>query len=283
MNAKPAAPNLFERIAKASYEATRAWREAADEAAGGTPRAQWDEAEQWRRDSALEGVKRAVLDGRTPEQLHESWRKDRLERGWKHGPVRNAKKKEDPHLKPFAELGDSLKRKSDLFASVAHTLFKCGKERWAVKTLTDPAAGQVNIDKPQQSTVAKLIKLKAPVEPLERQPSELTTYQLTGTITMAKLEADKDIHVVLSDGKNTMIIEAVSPDCAQNSRVLDEITAVRQAVEAQFPAVAAGGREDKIAVPVTVTGVAFFDRLHRAEGAAPNGIELHPILSFQAG
>lgn len=282
MTAKPASPNLFERIAKASYEATRAWREAADEAAGGDARVPWDEAEQWRRDSALEGVKRAVLDGRTPEQLHESWRKDRLERGWKHGPVRDVATKEDPHLKPFAELGDSLKRKADLFASIAHTLFKCGKERWAVKTLTDPAAGQVNIDKPQLSTVAKLIKLKAPVEPVERQPSEFNTYQLKGTVTMAKLEADKDIHVVLSDGNDTMIIEAVSPDCAQSSRVLDEITAVRRAIETRFPGVADGGREAK-AVPVTVTGVAFFDRLHGAEGAAPNGIELHPILSFQAG
>jgi hypothetical protein len=31
-------------------------------------------------------------------------------------------------------------------------------------------------------------------------------------------------------------------------------------------------------LPVTVTGVAFFDTLHGQEGVAPNGIELHPIL-----
>jgi hypothetical protein len=31
-------------------------------------------------------------------------------------------------------------------------------------------------------------------------------------------------------------------------------------------------------VPVTVTGVAFFDTLHGQEGVAPNAIELHPIF-----
>ena len=30
----------------------------------------------------------------------------------------------------------------------------------------------------------------------------------------------------------------------------------------------------------TITGVAFFDDLHRQRGVAPNGIELHPLLSF---
>jgi hypothetical protein len=273
----PAAPNLFERIAKAGYEATRVWCEAG----GGTPRAPWHEAEAWRRESAVEGVKRAVA-GATPEQLHEAWRKDRIDRGWKHGEVRNAEAKEDPHLKPYAELGDSQKRKSDLFAAVAQILYRCGKERWDVKTMTDPAAGKVNIDEPQKKTIVDLIGLKAPIEPVERQPEELTTYQLKGTITMAKLEADKDVHMVLSDGAGkTMIIESVSPDCAENSRVLDQITAVRQAVTAQFPGAIAGSREGGLAVPVTVTGVAFFDRLHGQEGVALNGIELHPVLSFE--
>jgi hypothetical protein len=277
MATKRATPNLFESIAKASYEATRAWTEPS----GGTKRARWEDAPQWRRTSALEGVRRAVAGG-TPEQLHESWRKDRLNRGWRYGAVRDAKKKEDPHLLAYAELSDAKKRKADLFAAVATTLFKCGKERWDVKTLTDPAAGKVNIDEPQEGTIAALTAEEAPVEPVERQPAELVTYKLTGTITMAKLEADKDLHMVLGDQNGTtMIIEAVSPDCAENSRVLEEITAVRQAVEAKFPGAAAGDREDGLTVTVTVTGVAFFDRLHNQEGVAKNGIELHPVLSFE--
>ena len=34
----------------------------------------------------------------------------------------------------------------------------------------------------------------------------------------------------------------------------------------------------ELSMPVTVTGVGFFDVLHGQEGVAPNGIELHPIL-----
>jgi hypothetical protein len=31
---------------------------------------------------------------------------------------------------------------------------------------------------------------------------------------------------------------------------------------------------------VTITGVGFWDILHGQTGVAPNGIELHPVLSF---
>lgn len=30
----------------------------------------------------------------------------------------------------------------------------------------------------------------------------------------------------------------------------------------------------------TITGVGFFDELHHQRGVAPNGTELHPLLSF---
>ena len=30
------------------------------------------------------------------------------------------------------------------------------------------------------------------------------------------------------------------------------------------------------------TGVGFFDRIHGQTGVAPNGIELHPVVSFSA-
>jgi len=33
----------------------------------------------------------------------------------------------------------------------------------------------------------------------------------------------------------------------------------------------------------TITGVAFFDRVHGQIGVAPNGIELHPVLSIKIG
>jgi hypothetical protein len=38
-----------------------------------------------------------------------------------------------------------------------------------------------------------------------------------------------------------------------------------------------------VSVPVTVTGVGFFDYQHGQDGVAPNAIELHPVLSVTFG
>jgi hypothetical protein len=274
MNAGAIPQTIYEKIAKVAYEANRAWCDVLGEPVNPS----WDDADVWRRDSAVHGVLSAV-SGAAPEDLHASWLKDRLGRGWSYGAAKNADAKTDPALVPFSALTDTQRRKFELFSAIAQALYHCGMQRWGVKTLTDPAASQVDLT-PQLTEITDLITLPAPLQPLDRQAGELVTYELSGTITLAKLELDKDIHMVLSDGTNTMIIEAVDPSCAPNSRVLDQISAVRKAVETQFPVAAAGGRQ-VATVSATVTGVAFFDSLHGQDGVAKNGIELHPLLSFQ--
>jgi len=42
------------------------------------------------------------------------------------------------------------------------------------------------------------------------------------------------------------------------------------------------GRFRLLTGTATITGVAFFDVIHGQRGVAPNGIELHPVLSFKA-
>jgi hypothetical protein len=244
----------------------------------------WSEVEDWRRSFAIDGAK-LMLSGGSPEDLHDLWRSHKQKLGWQHGSgaASDPVAKTTPNMVPYAKLTEFQKKKNELFAAVAQTV-GCGVERWDVKTLTDSAATQVNLT-PQPSTIAALIAIPAPSGPTSRvDPEEFTTYQLTGSITLAKRELDSDIHMVLTDDAsppNTMIIEAPCPSCAQNSVVANQISAVRQAVEQQFPAAAAGQREPvSPAVPVIVTGVGFFDRLHGQEGVAPNGIELHPVLSF---
>lgn len=161
-----------------------------------------------------------------------------------------------------------------------HAVFRsgggCGKERWAVKTLTDPLAANVTL-MPQSTTIADLVSIAPPVEPTDRvNPTEETTFVLQGTLTVIKQEADSDYHLVVEDGqRNTMIVEASSPACAQGSRVLTEIEQVRQAIDGK------GGTSMTLPVPVTVTGVGFFDRLHGQTGVAPNGLELHPLVAIE--
>lgn len=58
-----------EDIARVAHEANRAVQYVTDDPA---PSPAWDEAPRWQRDSAIDGVCRA-LNGETPEELHESW------------------------------------------------------------------------------------------------------------------------------------------------------------------------------------------------------------------
>lgn len=157
---------------------------------------------------------------------------------------------------------------------------KCGKERWAVKTLTDAAASQVALA-PRPAMIAQLAAVSAPHEPsLRVSPLEVTTYQITGTLTFAKGEADSDYHLVIDDGRgHTMIVESPNSSCAAGSRVASQIRAVRASIDVRLPGLAAG-QVLKPNLAVTVTGVGFFDRIHGQTGVAPNGVELHPILSI---
>jgi RyR domain len=269
---------LDQQLGKVSYETVRAW----SEANGEPPKKSWDDAEPWRQESAVKSVRKA-LAGDTAKDLHESWRTEREGEGWKHADKKDDAAKTNPSLRRFADLTDTQRRAADLFAATVHTVFKCGVERWAVKTMTDPQAARVNLE-PQESTVKALWDLALPPELTDRQePEEFATYTLKGTIVLAKLEKDKDIHMVLlgdlAEPKVTMVIESVSPDCAAGSIVADQIAVVRQQVEERFPEAAAGGREEP-RLKVTVTGVGFFDRLHHQDGLAKNGIELHPVIAF---
>jgi len=155
----------------------------------------------------------------------------------------------------------------------------CGVERWAVKTMTDPLSADVVLT-PRYATIAELIAIKPPVNPTDRvAPTEQTTYRITGVITLVKQEADSDYHIVIEDPHgDTMIVEATSPACDKGSLAATQIAQVRQAIDKQF-----GGRRFTGHTAATVTGVGFFDRLHRQTGVAPNGIELHPLTGILFG
>lgn len=42
----------------------------------------------------------------------------------------------------------------------------------------------------------------------------------------------------------------------------------------------ASGNYQNVCQRVTVTGVLLFDKLHGQRGVAPNGVEMHPLLSL---
>ena len=161
----------------------------------------------------------------------------------------------------------------------------CGVERWSVKTGTDADAGLINLQSTSSTTIGALGALPAPSSlPSNNrvQPTETTVFRISATLTEFKLEADSDYHLVLSDGAgHTMISEIPDPACVgASSPLLTRIRTARGQFDAKYTPT---GTFHVVNVPVTVTGVGFFDFLHGQTGVAPNGIELHAVTDIQFG
>jgi hypothetical protein len=154
-----------------------------------------------------------------------------------------------------------------------------GHLRWAVKTASDQGAMRI-APAVVATTVAEMISWPAPAAPTERlAPHETTIYQVTATVIGYKIEDDGDIHVVLYDAGKMMVAEIPDVHLIRKSRFRDPIVGARAAFEATLPAPTA--RLRKVSAKVRVTGVGFFDKIHGQTGAAPNGIELHPVLGIE--
>src|SRR5216684_8168036 len=164
---------------------------------------------------------------------------------------------------------------------------RCGKERWSVKTGTDAGASQIDLTNPKTATIGDLITLQPP-NPLPADsrfaPTENTVFVVDATLTDFKFETgstgDSDYHLVLQDDRgNTMVAEIPSPACVgANSPFAGQIASTRAKFDAQFTATSSFQTAN---VPERVTGVGFFDFFHHQRGAAPNVIELHPVLDIQ--
>jgi hypothetical protein len=162
----------------------------------------------------------------------------------------------------------------------------CGVERWAVKTLSDQDASIVNL-MPQDATVSALRNLPAPGSLPQNSrvaPTEVTVFRVTAVAMLAKREADHDIHLVIANPDNpaeTMIVEFPDVACsgAAGSAYNATMKSAREQFDAMFGEPGSSHFTDLQSV-VQITGVGFFDFLHGQTGVAPNGIELHPVLSI---
>jgi hypothetical protein len=81
----------------------------------------WADAPAWQRDSAVEGVAKAI-DGAGPEELHESWCAFKRADGWVYGPIKDADAKTHPCLVAYAELPERQKTKDHVFGAIVGAL-----------------------------------------------------------------------------------------------------------------------------------------------------------------
>src|SRR5215471_2112128 len=166
---------------------------------------------------------------------------------------------------------------------------KCGVLRWPVKTMSDADAGAVRRT-PQGAAVATLRAFPAPkVRPQNRRANaiEETEFGVSGNVIKWGLEPDRDLHLVLADANHksqTIVLEVPDRACVTGAAtaVADSIATTRQDVLQELGPPPIGVTALSVPVPVTVTGVGFFDFGH-STGHPPNAFELHPLLSIRFG
>jgi len=106
-------------IAKACHEANRIWCQANDD----DSQKHWDEAEQWQRDSAINGVKfRLNNPDAGNDAQHNSWMKEKVDAGWMYGTIKDAEAKTHPCIVPFNELPEFQRKKDALFCAIVDSL-----------------------------------------------------------------------------------------------------------------------------------------------------------------
>lgn len=158
----------------------------------------------------------------------------------------------------------------------------CGVERWSVKTGTDSDAGLVNLSSATSTTIAEMRTWPTP-SPIPSNgrvaPHETTLYVVNATLTLYKLEDDSDYHLVMRDASgNTIVTEIPCPGCVSaSSPFAAAIANARATFDAHYTAT---GSFQTANVPVQVKGIGMFDFPHGQTGAAPNQIELHPIVDI---
>jgi hypothetical protein len=156
----------------------------------------------------------------------------------------------------------------------------CGSERWLIKVGADSDSLFV-LGPTTDSTISALSSLLAPsrLMPSSRlQPVETTVYRLSNVrLLRIDLQSDLDYRLTIADDTGlTMFVKSPDPRCATGSKFFTAIQSVHQQIGALALSAISGQR-------ITITGIGFFDFRSNEHGQAPNGVELHPLLSICAG
>ena len=114
-------PDYLAKIAKICHQANKAWCEAN----GDFSQKNWEEAEDWQKDSAIKGVAFRINNPDSGDDAqHNSWMKEKIDDGWVYGEVKDAEAKTHPCIVPFEELPVVQRKKDTLFCAIVDSLSK---------------------------------------------------------------------------------------------------------------------------------------------------------------
>lgn len=106
-------------IAIVCHEANMAWCKSE----GDYSQKNWENAEQWQRDSAIAGVKfRLENPDAAHDAQHNAWMQDKISEGWVYGPVKDPEARTHPCIVPFEQLPVFQQKKDALFCAIVDAL-----------------------------------------------------------------------------------------------------------------------------------------------------------------
>lgn len=124
----------IDSIAQMAHEVNAAYCLALGDASQPT----WEDAPQWQKQSAINGV-RLHLDnpGTLPSESHVSWLREKRQQGWVYGEVKDIEKKTHPCCVDYEDLPIEQKAKDYLFKAVVETIRKQMDPRISNKALAE--------------------------------------------------------------------------------------------------------------------------------------------------
>lgn len=109
----------IEEIARLAHEVNAAYCRSL----GDNSQPPWEEAPDWQKDSAINGVQFRINNpDSTPEDSHNSWLKQKTEEGWSYGLVKDPEMKTHPCYLPYDQLPQEQRTKDYLFQGVVDAL-----------------------------------------------------------------------------------------------------------------------------------------------------------------
>ncbi len=109
----------IEHIARVTHEANRVLQILEGDP---SPSPTWDDAPNWQRDSAIDGVIARIEEVLSPAEMHENWLKYKESEGWVYGLVKDPEKKTHPCMLPYHRLPENQKIKDGLFSAIVDSL-----------------------------------------------------------------------------------------------------------------------------------------------------------------
>ena len=111
----------IEQIARICHEVNRAYCAGL----GDHSQPAWDDAPQWQRESAMNGVRHIINHpDTTPEDSHRHWMAEKVATGWTYGPVKDPDLKQHPCMVPYNDLPPEQRMKDHLFIDVVRAALK---------------------------------------------------------------------------------------------------------------------------------------------------------------